>query len=487
MPANTRALRLRQLIDDDASLRLLRAGDTAAHAAAVMALLAEHLGGEERRLGSEELHERLDADLEQLRAVGFELKNSARGYVAQWRTAGFLVRRASEDARGETYELSSHALLAIRFLDDVEAPRQSATESRLASLAAQLRQLAIDTDPLSQRRLERLRRERERIDAAIISIEAGDDEPMAGARAAERVRDLLAQAAAVPDDFTRVRAEFETLNAKLREKIVESDASQGTVLDDIFRGVDLIATSDAGRTFKAFTDLVLDPAVSGEFEDNIDQILERDFALELTAEQRRALRHFVATLKGRTSEIQGVATEFARGLRRYVESQDYGRDRVLRGVLQEAMQHALAASEVVKPYQRLGFDLALTGVALKSVGVLRVHDPSEFDASSEVTMNETGVADLAALRAQARLTEIDFDELVEQVNSVLAEHPTATAGEVLAQFPASQGVASVVGLLVLAAVHGVVDEETERLIWAGTDGVERAADVDQHRFVGRIT
>ncbi|HEY3545313.1 MAG TPA: DUF3375 domain-containing protein [Propionicimonas sp.] len=482
MSATTRALQLRQLLDDDAALRLLRAD----HAAVVAALLAEHLGGDERRLGADELYERLDADLEQLRAVGFELKGSARGYVAQWRTSEFVVRRPSEDSRGETLELSSHALLALRFLDDVAMPKQSATESRLDSLARQLRQLAIDTDPQSQRRLLRLELERERLDREIEAIRAGRDAPLAGARAAERVRDLVAQATAVPDDFARVRAEFEALNAVLREKIVESDFSQKAVLDDIFRGVDLIAESDAGRTFRAFTALVVDPAVGGAFEDDVDQVLDRDFARELTAGQRRLLRQFIATLKERTAELQDVAIVFARGLRRYVQSQDYQRDRVLRGLIREALQHALPAAEVVKPYQRVGVDLALTGVGLTSVGALRLHDPAEFDATAQVAMNETGVADLAALRELARLTEIDYDELVDNVNTVLASRAEASVGDVLSQFPATQGLASVVGLLSLAAVNGVVDDGVEELAWTGADGIARGARVIRHRFVGRV-
>jgi hypothetical protein len=72
---------------------------------------------------------------------------------------------------------------------------------------------------------------------------------------------VLAQAADVPDDFARVRAEFETLNTSSRAKIVESDVSQASVVDEVFRGIDHISDSDAGRSFAAFSQLVLDPAL----------------------------------------------------------------------------------------------------------------------------------------------------------------------------------------------------------------------------------
>ena len=104
------------------------------------------------------------------------------------------------------------------------------------------------------------------------AIQQGSDDALAGERAIERVQDLLAQAAEVPDDFARVRAEFESLNTLLRLRVLESGESQRQVLDDVFRGVDLISESDAGRSFAGFSALVLDPALGAAFEDDVRQV-----------------------------------------------------------------------------------------------------------------------------------------------------------------------------------------------------------------------
>lgn len=45
-------------------------------------------------------------------------------------------------------------------------------------------------------------------------------------------------------------------------------------------------------------------------------------------------------------------------------------------------------------------------------------------------------------------------ELVDAVDDVLSRRSTATVGEVLEEHPATQGLASIVGLLVLAHRHG---------------------------------
>lgn len=484
MAATTRAMRLLQRLDDDAAWRLLRADS----APIAVALLREHLGGDDRRVDADELAEAIDADLEELRAFGQDLPLSARGYLTAWRTAGLIARRPSEESRGETYELTIDALAALRFLEARESPQHAATESRLANLSLQLTQLAIDTDPESARRLMRLQAERDRIDAQIEAIRSGEaaDDVLSGPRALERLRELLSQASEVPDDFTRVRGVFEELSATLRAKILESEASQRAVLDDVFRGVDLIGDSEAGRSFAAFSGLVLDPALGTAFEEDIRNVLDRDFARELTSQQRRRLRSFLDELKQRTAEVHDVITVFARGLRRYVQSQDYQRDRVLRAKLLEAMSSAHAASRVMKPYAPIGATLELSSVAVSSVGAIALHDPSEFDAATRIVTHAADTADWDTLRALARETEIDFTELSAHVNSVRETRERPTVADVLRAFPASQGIASVVGLLSLAADYGVAEDAQERLEWRGAGDVLSTATVSVHRFTERI-
>ncbi len=91
------------------------------------------------------------------------------------------------------------------------------------------------------------------------------------------------------------------------------------------------------------------------------------------------------------------------------------------------------------------------------------------------------------LAALARETEIDYPELVQHVNAVLAGASSASVGDVLDAHPASQGVASVVGLLSLATRYGEVrEEEIEQLAWQGVDGIDRRADVRRHLFTQEV-
>lgn len=500
MSVLSQAHALERLQTEHAAWRLLKAD----LAPVIVSVLDAHLGGETRRIESEELYELVDADLDDLRAHGFLLPGMARAYCAEWRAVGYLVRRPAEASRGETFELSGSALTAVRFLAQLAQPRQTATESRLAGIAAQLRQLAVDSDPDAVRRIERLEAQRAAIDAEIEAINRGESPALERERGLERIRDIVALAEDIPSDFGRVRGEFEELNRDLRAKVIESDEAQREVLDEIFRGVDLIDQSEAGRSFSSFSSLVLDPERGQEVEEDIRSVLEREFTADLSAAERRFLRRLLRTLKAHSSEIHGVITVFARGLRRYVQSQDYQRDRVLRRELRDALSAAHTVSAYIKPFSPTEAELELSAVQLRSIGAIHIHDPSANDAPEHILSHVAETVSIEELRAIARETEIDFTELARNINALLAEHrkardtgsgagtsegieePTVTTGEVLDAFPATQGVASVAGILLLGAQQGTPTESHEIIRWTGLDGVRRQSRVPGYRFTGRV-
>jgi hypothetical protein len=458
----------------------------ARNAPVAIAILEKQLGGDQRRVSAPVLFERIEDDLEELRSHGFELPQTAQQYCAEWRSAGVLIRRAADGSREETLELSQGALTAIRFAAQLSAPRTSVTESRLATVIERLRALARDTDPDIGSRLAALQDERARLDAQIERVAAGDVDVLAPEQAAERLRDILALVEEVPADFARVRSELEGLNRDLREKLIDQGVSRGAVLDDIFLGVDVLASSDAGRSFAGFYALLLDAERGIEFEESVQGILGRDFMDTVTGQQARSLRRILPTLQERSSEIHGVMTAFSRSLRRFVQSQEFLEDRVINRELRSALRLALGTSEAVKPYAKTTLTLDLSSVPLDSVSSLSLHNPGDFTASAEVVTHDAAPVDIEALRELARASDIDMEELRGNVNAVLTDSGAATIAEVLAVRPATQGVASVVGLLVLAEEHAQALGGREDVTWLSSRGAARRGTVGRYLFTEPI-
>lgn len=478
MAATARVHRLERLRREHPAWALLRA-DTSASA---LALLGGHFDHGTRRLPAPELFDRIDSDLQDLREQGFDLPRTAQAYCADWVRAGFLLRRPAEGSREETLEPTEGTFAALSFVAGLEHQTSSVTESRLTTLSSQLQALARDSDPSAASRLAALESERAEIDRQIAAVRSGDFPVLADERAVERSAEILALASEVPGDFARVRADLENLNRELRAAILDDDGERGETLGDVFRGVDLIGRSDAGRSFTAFYDTILDPERGAQVDEWIDTVLRRPFAARLTDDQRRRLRRLLADMESAGAEVHATMTSLSRSLRHFVQSRHFEDQRRLQRSLRRAQQQALQVARVRRPYDPLDLDLTRIGMTIESVAALRLHNPADDLVTEPVATNAPDPVDLEELRRLVRESEIDMAELTGNVAATLRAEGQASIGTVLRLHPATQGLASVVGLLVLATEHGsaVGGEETVR--WTSAAGVEREAGLARRLF-----
>ncbi len=453
------------------------------HAPVALGLLGTHLADRERRLPSSVLLERLRQDLDALRAQGQDLPQAAEGYLSAWLRAGYLMRSFPPGAVEEEYELSTAALRALRFVQGLEEQRAVATESRLSLVIQQLRQLAEQTETDPEARLEVLLRERERLDAEIAAVRAGRLETLPAERAMERVREVTALAEELLGDFRRVRDEFARINRDLREQIVENEGSRGEVLDKVFAGVDLVAESEAGRTFRAFWRLLTDPEQTLAFEEALDRVLSREFARQLAPPERRFLLQLTRGLLDNGGEVHDVLQQFARGLKQFVQSQAYFEHRRMNRLLRQAQRRARAAKEYVHPADDIGLTLFLSSAGLRSVAQWQLHDPNTEQIGGGITRAGEMAISVESVGELLAHSEIDFRTLRGQVERLLSMRTQVSVAEVLAAYPARQGLGSVIGLLALASREGIQSEHQDRVCWSGLDGVERCACIPRLYFV----
>lgn len=453
------------------------------NAPVIVALLRNHLFDKERRLPSSIVHERINRDLELLRASGRDLPQSAQAYLSQWLAAGFLERSYEPGASEEVYELSAGAIRAIRFAEGLTQKRTAATESRLSLVIQQLAQLAERTETDPEARIQSLLRERERIEAEIDAVHGGRLEPLPADRALEQAREIIALADDLANDFRRVRDEFQQLNRGLRERIVESDGARGQVLEDLFAGVDVIADTEAGRTFRAFWRLLTDPEQGLEFEEALDQLLSRAFVQALSRQERKFLSQLTRLLLERGGEVHEVLQHFARSLKQFVESREYLEQRRLNALLKEAQRLALEIKDRLKPTDEIGHTLYLSSGNLRSVGRHHLHDPSLDEIDSNIPLAEAAEISLESVGELVAHSEIDFRRLKGHVQALLAEREQVSIGEVLDAFPAEQGLGSIVGYMALGSRQGMVAKRLETVHWRGLDGVERRARIPCIYFI----
>jgi len=423
------------------------------------------------------MHERIGRDLEALRAQGDDFPQTAQAYIANWLAEGFLDRRFPPTASEEEYELSTAAVEAIRFVSGIEQSHSAATESRLALVIQALVKLAEDTDTDRQRRINRLKTEQERIEKEIAAIEKGQMRVLPQATALERIREIISLTDDLTGDFRRVRDQFEQLNRSLREKLMDTESSRGEVLKSLFAGIDLISESDEGRTFNAFWRLLTDPEQGAALEIALDNIMSRDFISELNTKDRRFLLRMTRNLLDQGGVVHDVLQTFARSLKHFVQSREYLEQRRITQLIKDAGRAALNLKDEVRTTDALQYTLELTNSRLRSLSQWILYDPSLQALPEGMQAGEGLTIDLEFIGELVAQSEIDFRSLKANVRDTLKTCNQASISDVLEQYPAAQGLGSIVGLLALGSRHGFATESHEMVSWIGDDDQKRRAKI----------
>lgn len=444
----------------------------------IAALLQGLLLDGERQLPASMLTERLARELDELRAHGHALPRTSQAYLAEWLGAGWLERRFPEGMSEEQYELSTQAIGALRFLDNLDTGRSVATESRLALVIGQLVQLARQTDADPQSRLRELLDQRARIDAQIDAVSAGHVEVLDETRALERSREIIALADELAEDFRHVRDDFQQLDRQFRERIIDDERQRGEMLDALFAGVDVIADSEAGRSFDAFWRLLTDAEQSGQLEAAIDAVTSRDFAQALDRCERGFLLHLTRTLLERGGHVHDVLQHFARSLKGFVQSRAYLEQRRLHQLLKQTQAQALGLRDRVRTTESIASTFTLSSARLHSLSRWRLNDPRQGVVDGAMLRADGAAISLDSVSELVAQSEIDFRGLKQRVRTLLASQAQCSVGKVLEHYPAAQGLGSVIGYVALGARHGMaVADRHEWVSWRGEDQQPRRAQI----------
>lgn len=442
-----------------------------------IALLQHVLLTTDKVLPSSILYERLGRAIDELRAAGEDLPQTAQAYVADWLAQGWLVRRLAAGAHEEELELGAEATAAVRFVTSLLTRRTLATESRLAMVQRLVLELAEKTDQDPETRVEALLAERDRLDREIEAVRGGVVRALPEERALERARDVIALTDELAADFRRVRDDFDQLNRGLRQSLVEHEGSRGEVLEALFAGVDVIGQSEAGRTFAAFWRLLTDPEQSAALREALDVVVSRPFAKRLEARERKFLLSLTDVLGEEGSNVHDVLSNFARSLKSFVQSREFREQRRLHALLKRATQAALSARGVLRPTEDIGYELTLTSSRIRSASQWSLYDPTQRMADGEMRDADPTTIDLEWIGELVRQSEIDFRTLRQHLHDLLAERAQVSIGQALQRFPAEQGLGSVVGYVALGVKHGEVTDDAETVSWMGKNDTPRRATV----------
>ncbi|MDR2301413.1 MAG: DUF3375 domain-containing protein, partial [Deltaproteobacteria bacterium] len=441
---------------------------------------------DERVLKGSEFSFRVTQELSKLRDSGFnDLARTAPEYINAWVGYGYLIRRFPQGASEEEYELSASAIDAIRFVSNMANQRLVVTESRLAMVAEALARLAIDTDPNKERRIERLIAEKDRLDREIAATQSGQALVLSNEVSMERVREIMAQSLELIDDFRHVLDRFSLLHLELRQRLLIFDESvgRGDVAQEVLDGIYSIKKSEAGRSFEAFYAMLNNPDSQGSLSQSLEAVFEADYFKALEPGERDFLENLVGTLLNQSMIVHNRTSALSKSLKNLVQSRTYRERRQLMELITEAKKEALEAVAYAAPNKPLGYRLNLTGVRFNSISQWTMFNPGSVFIGKPMRRADGALIDLAQIAGTIKSSEIDYQALKKAIVEAVKLLIKATIAQVLDLFPATQGLASVLGLVHLAHRHGQLGDGHETVEWDGLDGVHRRARIETWYFL----
>ncbi|MDQ0770197.1 flagellar motility protein MotE (MotC chaperone) [Pseudarthrobacter defluvii] len=473
---------INSLRENHAGWSLLRAQNAPL---ALAFFMAAFTGPNQRNLGRQQLIDVLDDVLFGLRDAEGEERFPRRAveYLDDWASdERKWLRKYYVPGEDEPhYDLSAAAEDVIRWVESLRGREFVATQSRLTSIFAVLKQLVQQSETDPEVRLAELRRQRDGIDDEMQRIRDGNIRVMTGPEALDHLQQLTTLAKDLLSDFREVEQNFRKLDRQVREQIATWDGTQGELLESIFGNQQDISSSLQGRTFQGFWDYLMSPQLRTELQD----LLHRATRIEALAHTDSL--HAVANLHQdwlpAVEQTQATVRQLSQQMRRLLDDKVFLENKRIMQLIRSVESGALGTREA--PPSGLFME-----IDAPSVDVVLPFERPLYEPSRKVMVDDAVLtADDLDVDADALFSQffVDKERLRGNIDAVLADAEQATLGDVTAAYPLSQGLAELVAYYQLATESDwatINPEQEQRLSWRLPDGSTREATIE-HIIFGR--
>lgn len=233
---------------------------------------------------------------------------------------------------------------------------------------------------------------------------------------------------------------FRALDRSARERIATWQGSKGELLADLVEGRSMIDSSDQGRSFQAFYDLLL--STSGQEE--LSMLLERLTGIdEFGADRRlRTVHHGWAEAAERTQQtVRNISEE----LRRFTDDQVWLENRRVLDLVRQIETSALQVREGELPDLGLELEETAVDVALPTDRPLFTVRPAS-EVNSDLDPVEAEEVDTSVLANQV---VVDPARLATRIRGLIPVHGTARLEDIISMYPLQHGATEIVDYLAL--------------------------------------
>ena len=424
----------------------------------------------ERVIAQADLVEKLEDDLfalrERLGADAFP--KAALGYLNDWagNDKGWLRKFYRQDSDEPYFDLTPATEKAIAWLGTLTERAFVGTESRLLTLFELLKQINAGSEADPEARITELQSRRDEIDAEIARVRDGDMPLLDDTALRDRFQQFIAISRELLSDFREVEHNFRALDRGVRERIALWEGGKGELLEDIMGERDAIASSDQGRSFRAFWDFLMSSARQEEFSDLLERVLALPAVAELKPDARTRRAHYDWLEAG--EHTQRTVAQLSQQLRRFLDDQAWLENRRIMDILRSIESKALGVRAT--PPSGEFTAIAATGADIVLPMERPLYTPALKSRIADLVL-EAGAVDMDAAALFSQVV-VDKAGLSAHIRRALQGAPQVTLRELCERWPLQHGLAELVAYLELACegFNSTIDEAAEDIIvWWGED------------------
>ena len=261
-------------------------------------------------------------------------EEKAKKYIKYWTNNHFLQNYIND--KGETYyELSSHSSKVIDWLPNLKREAYIGTESKFKSIITQVRELVEYTNEDKTRRLQLLKKKKEKIQEQIDRLEMGENiEVFEEYEIIPRFKQINKLAKELFSDFKEVDDNFKLIIKEIYQKQIDPKLNKGDILQYTFDSLDELKSSSQGKSFYAFWEYLLDKQTQPE----LDYLIEHLFH---SLEERKIeytdtfLQNMIPALYNAGKKVNQTNYKMAEKLSRIIRENDISNTDKTKQIIQE--------------------------------------------------------------------------------------------------------------------------------------------------------
>ena len=301
------------------------------NSALILAFLFKAFEEEHRsRVEESKLIEILKNIMYELREHGIEdFKDNPLHYLNDWTSdnQGYLKRSYLENNRDEpVYDITPLAQKAINFIRNLELKSFVATESKLWTIMNLLKDVRDGTQGNPKEYIKTLKKQREELDKKIELAENGHIERLSDQKIRDRFFEYISLADGLTSQFRDVRYNFEKLDRKIREDLIEWNQSKGDFISSFMNESDRIDSSDQGKSVESFFNMLIahvddnsDVQAGINYLYSLDAV--KDAIKELKLDNKRL--GFYRTWLNSAKEMMDVKNELTKRIKQFIDDRNF--------------------------------------------------------------------------------------------------------------------------------------------------------------------